>query len=44
MKSNAFVGNATRTRIVVNCGLFIALSVVLKILLKSISPSVVFQP
>lgn len=38
MKSNAFVGNATRTRIVVNCGLFIALSVVLKILFEVYIP------
>lgn len=38
MKSNAFVGSTTRTRIVVNCGLFIALSVVLKILFEVYIP------
>lgn len=38
MKSNAFVGSATRTRVVVNCGLFIALSIVLKILFEVYIP------
>ena len=38
MKSNAFVGSTTRTRVVVNCGLFIALSVVLKILFEVYIP------
>lgn len=38
MKSNAFVGSTTRTRIVVNCGLFISLSVVLKILFELYIP------
>lgn len=38
MKSNAFGASTTRTRIVVNCGLFIALSVVLKILFELYIP------
>ncbi len=38
MKSNAFVGSTTRTRVIVNCGLFIALSVVLKILFEVYIP------
>ena len=38
MKSNAFISSTTRTRIVVNCGLLIAISIVLKILFEVYIP------
>ncbi|MBC3887079.1 folate family ECF transporter S component [Acetobacterium paludosum] len=38
MKSNAFISSPTRTRIVVNCGLLIAISIVLKILFEVYIP------
>jgi len=38
MKSNAFISSPTKTRIVVNCGLLIAVSIVLKILFEVYIP------
>jgi len=38
MKSNAFISSSTRTRVVVNCGLLIAISIVLKTLFEVIIP------
>jgi len=38
MKSNAFISNSIRTKVVVNCGLLIAISIVLKILLEVYIP------
>ena len=38
MKSNAFISSTTRTRIIVNCGLLIAISIVLKILFEVYIP------
>lgn len=38
MKSNAFIGSSTRTKVVVNCGLLIAISIVLKILFEVYIP------
>ncbi|KNZ42340.1 folate family ECF transporter S component [Acetobacterium bakii] len=38
MKSNAFTSNSTRTKVVVNCGLLIAISIVLKILFEVVIP------
>ncbi|MGL4607013.1 MAG: folate family ECF transporter S component [Eubacteriaceae bacterium] len=38
MKSNAFVSSSTRTKLVVNCGLLIAISIVLKILFEVYIP------
>ncbi len=38
MKSNAFISSTNRTRVVVNCGLLIAISIVLKILFEVYIP------